>query len=247
MARTRAAAGGTADRILDAAERLFAERGYDGVSLRQITREAGVELALANYHFGPKHALFLAVVRRRADELNRERMALFDALPDPPSIEGLIDAFARPFLDKSVRGGPGWKSYARLIAQIANSARWTEAVMSAQFDAVAARFIAGARRALPEAGLPDLYWGFHFMLGAMTMTFAETGRIDVLSRGRCKSGALDRIYRRMIPFLAAGFRHGGGAADLPGKSRGARAHPPATRGVASRRERRSHRGRSPSL
>lgn len=196
----------TKDRILDAAERLFADAGYDGVSLRQITSAAGVELALANYHFGPKSELFVAVVRRRAEELNRERMALIDALPDPPTIEGLIDAFGRPFMEKSLRGGSGWKSYARLIAQIANAERWTQVVMTAHFDPVAEAFIAGAKRALPGADARNLYWGFHFMVGAMTMTFAETGRIDVLSRGRCRSRSLDRIFARMVPFLAAGFR-----------------------------------------
>ena len=195
----------TKERILDAAERLFADAGYDGVSLRRITSAAGVELALANYHFGPKSDLFLAVVQRRADELNRERMALFAALPDPPTLEGLIDAFARPFMEKSLRGGPGWKSYARLIAQIANSERWTQAVMHTQFDPVAEAFIKGVKRALPGADVRNIYWGFHFMVGAMTMTFAETGRIDTLSRGSCKSRALDTIYKRMIPFLAAGF------------------------------------------
>jgi AcrR family transcriptional regulator len=196
----------TKDRILDAAEALFADAGYDGVSLRQITSAAGVELALANYHFGPKSELFVAVVRRRAEEINRERMALLAALPDPPTVEGLVDAFARPFMEKSFRGGPGWKSYARLVAQIANSQRWTEAIMRTQFDPVAEAFIKGVKKALPGANLKDLYWGFHFMLGAMTMTFAETGRIDVLSKGRCKSSALDKIYARLVPFLAAGFR-----------------------------------------
>ena len=196
----------TKDRILDAAEALFADAGYDGVSLRQITSAAGVELALANYHFGPKSELFVAVVRRRAEEINRERMALLAALPDPPSVEGLVDAFARPFMEKSFRGGPGWKSYARLVAQIANSQRWTETIMRTQFDPVAEAFIKGVKKALPGANLKDLYWGFHFMLGAMTMTFAETGRIDVLSKGRCKSSALDKIYPRLVPFLAAGFR-----------------------------------------
>ena len=195
----------TNSRILDAAERLFAESGYDGVSLRQITREAEVELALANYHFGPKSALFLAVVQRRAAELNDARIALLDSLPRPYTLEGLVDAFARPFMEKSYRGGPGWKSYARLIAQISTSSRWTKDVMSAQFDEVAARFIAGAREILPDADVRELYWGFHFMLGAMVMTFAETGRVDLLSRGRCKSARLDLLYARMVPFLAAGF------------------------------------------
>jgi AcrR family transcriptional regulator len=196
----------TKQRILDAAEQLFAEHGFDGVSLRQITAAAGVELALANYHFGPKTELYIAVIRRRANELNEARRRLFEALPAAPSVEGLIDAFARPFLDKSVHGGPGWKSYARLIAQTANSARWTQAVMTAQFDPVAELFIAGMRRALPTAAPRDLYWGFHFLIGALTMTFAETGRIDLLSQGICRAGELEAIYARMIPFMAAGYR-----------------------------------------
>lgn len=195
----------TKNRILDAAERLFAESGYDGVSLRQITKEAEVELALANYHFGPKSALFVAVVQRRAAELNAARMALFEALPSPPTLDGLIDAFARPFMEQSLRGGPGWKSYARLIAQISTSSRWTTEVMSSQFDVVAAEFVKRAGLALPGADVKDLYWGFHFMLGAMVIAFAETGRLEVLSRGRCKSSQLDRLYQRMVPFLAAGF------------------------------------------
>jgi len=212
----------TKDRILDAAERLFAESGYDGVSLREITRAAGVELALANYHFGPKSELFLAVVQRRAAELNEERMVLFEALPQPPSLEGLIDAFARPFMEKSLRGGGGWKSYARLIAQVSSSSRWTEQVMSAQFDAVASRFIEGARALLPGADVKDLYWGFHFMLGAMLITFAETGRVDLLSGGRCQSSRLDQLYERMVPFLAAGFERIAQPETAPRRSRRAR-------------------------
>ena len=196
----------TRQRILDAAEMLFAEHGFDGVSLRQITALADVELALANYHFGPKQALFVAVITRRADELNALRLQRLQALPAPPTVEGLIDAFARPFLEKSVGGGPGWKSYARLIAQTANAARWTSAIMTAQFDPIAEVFIAGMAHALPRARHEDLYWGFHFLVGAMTMIFAETGRIDVLSKGLCRGDDLEATYARLVPFMAAGYR-----------------------------------------
>jgi len=196
----------TRDRILNASEHLFAEFGFDGVSLRKITHEAGVELALANYHFGPKKDLFLAVVQRRADELNEARIMALDALGSAPSLEDLIDAFTGPFLEKSARGGAGWKNYARLVAQIANSPRWTEAVMAAQFDPVARVFIDKAKTALPGSDPRDVYWGFHFLLGAMITTFAETGRIDRLSDGLCRSADLDTIQAKMIPFLAAGFR-----------------------------------------
>jgi len=203
----------TQERILNASEALFAEFGFDGVSLRKITRHAGVELALANYHFGPKKDLFLAVVRRRADELNAARTAALEGLGASPSIEDLIDAFIRPFLEKSAHGGPGWKNYARLMAQIANSPRWTEAVMAAQFDVVASRFIEQTRQALPHSDTSNIYWAFHFLLGAMITTFAETGRIDRLSGGLCRSADLDAIYAQMIPFLAAGFRAICGSAE----------------------------------
>ena len=195
----------TRERILNASEALFAELGFDGVSLRMITQRAGVELALANYHFGPKTDLFLAVVERRALELNEARRAALESLGPIPALEDLIDAFTRPFLEKSARGGDGWKSYARLVAQIANSPRWTETVMATQFDPVARLFIDKAQQALPESDTRDIYWGFHFLLGAMTTTFAETGRIDQLSNGVCRSDDLDTIHARMIPFLAAGF------------------------------------------
>ncbi len=202
----RKPASATATRILDAAEKLFAESGYDGVSLRHITREAGVELALANYHFGPKLDLFRAVVRRRAEALNNERLAALEALAHPATIEALIEAFTGPFLERSLNGGAGWKNYARVIAQTANSPRWTRELMSAEFDQVAEAFIRGVRVTYPHAAAEDIYWGFHFLLGAMTISFAETGRIDQLSGGRCASHDLAAIHARMVPFLAAGFR-----------------------------------------
>jgi len=195
----------TRDKILDAAEALFADSGYDGVSLRAITKQAGVELALANYHFGPKESLFCTVVERRAEEINRDRMALLDQQMGTKQLEPIIDAFTRPFLERSQLGG-GWKSYARLIAQISNSPRWTKMVMSAQFDPVAESFVACMREALPNSDIKDIYWGFYFLLGTMTLTYAETGRIDRLSKGLCLSTQLGEIQSKLVPFFAAGFR-----------------------------------------
>ena len=207
MAATAAAnKPSTADRILDAAEALFAEFGFDGVSLRTITREAGVELALANYHFGPKIELFRSVVSRRASVINEERMAMLNALEDNAELEEIINAFSLPFLERSASGDAGWKNYARLIAQTANSPRWSQEIMSTEFDPVSETFIKKVRRCFPRTKIENIYWGFHFLLGAMTITFAETGRIDVLSNGRCRADDLEIIHSRMVPFLAAGFR-----------------------------------------
>jgi AcrR family transcriptional regulator len=82
---------------------LFAEFGFDGVSLRRITQHAGVELALANYHFGLKTDLFFAVAQRRADELNAARAQAIEALGPVATVENLINAFTRPFTEKYAR------------------------------------------------------------------------------------------------------------------------------------------------
>ncbi|MDC1127663.1 TetR/AcrR family transcriptional regulator [Gammaproteobacteria bacterium] len=195
----------TPQRILDSAEALFAESGYDGVSLRMITKLAGVELALPNYHFGSKLGLFRAVIQRRSVILNNERMEALNALSDKAEIEDLIEAFIGPFLRRSLFGGEGWRDYARVVAQIANSPRWTSEIMSAEFDPVAIEFIRRIRVRFPVAKTEDVYWSFHFLLGAMTMTFAQTGRIDLLSGDICHGSDLSEIHLRMVPFLSAGF------------------------------------------
>jgi AcrR family transcriptional regulator len=201
----------TRERILDAAERLFAQRGFHGVSIRDITGAASVDVALANYHFGSKQGLLEAVFARRAEELNGERLARLDALlaagrRKAPTLEEIIDAFTHPLLDRSARGGPGWKSYFALVAEVNNSPEFGGVLMTRTFDQVVQRFIEAIRRALPGCEERDLYWAYHFLSGALTLTFAETGRIDKLSGGVCRSSDLDSVHERLVPFCAAGFR-----------------------------------------
>jgi AcrR family transcriptional regulator len=201
----------TRERILDAAERLFARRGFHGVSIRDITGAADVDVALANYHFGSKQGLLEAVFLRRAEDLNSERLARLDAAiagarDQPPQLEAIIDAFTHPLLDRSARGSPGWKSYFALIAEINNSPEFGGVLMTKTFDPVVQRFIEAIRRALPGCDERDLYWAYHFLSGALTLTFAETGRIDKLSGGVCKASDLDSVHERLVPFCAAGFR-----------------------------------------
>lgn len=201
----------TRERILDAAERLFAQRGFHGVSIRDITGAAGVDVALANYHFGSKQGLLEAVFLRRAEDLNSERLARLDALLDrhgrkAPTLEEIIDAFTHPLLDRSARGGPGWKSYFALIAEVNNSPEFGGVLMTKHFDPVVQRFVEAIRRALPGCDERDLYWAYHFLSGALTLTFAETGRIDKLSGGVCRASDLDSVHQRLVPFCAAGFR-----------------------------------------
>lgn len=210
-ARARRSGRSTRERILDLAELLFAERGFHAVSIREITAAAGVDVALVNYHFGSKQLLFESVFMRRAEVLNSERMRRLEAVvnkarPDAPSIEDIIDAFTHPLLDRSAKGGAGWKAYFALIAQVNNSTQFGGLLMTRYFDPVVHAFIAALRQAMPSCDERDLYWSYHFLSGALTLTFAETGRIDNLSQGVCRSSDLASVHERLVPYVAAGFR-----------------------------------------
>ena len=196
------------ERLLDAAERLFAQRGYHGVSIRDITEAASADVALVNYHFGSKRALLTRVFERRAEILNRERIERLEAVRPGPDgrldLEEVVNAFMEPLILRSARGGRAWKSYFALVAQVNNSPELS-VLMTRHFDPVVHKFIDVLKAALPQADLRDIYWGYHFLTGALTLTFAETGRLDKLSGRLCRSTDLDSVQARFAPFMAAGF------------------------------------------
>ncbi len=213
------------EKILDAAEELFALHGYDGVTLRQIATRAGVDVALANYHFGKKLDLFNAVFKRRAAHLNASRLDALrscqaDAGARGPTVEQIIEAFLRPLELAQETGDAGWRHYLALIAYINNSPFWGRKMMSKLFDELVQEFINALRTALPDADEASLYWCYHYLSGALTLTLAQTGRIDGLSGGRCLSTDFEAAYDHMIPFVAAGFRQVcAGTRPAPAKTR----------------------------
>ncbi|MEP0200907.1 MAG: TetR/AcrR family transcriptional regulator [Halioglobus sp.] len=207
------------ERILDVAEELFAMHGYDGVTVRQIANKAGVDVALPSYHFGKKLDLFNAVFKRRAVELNESRLSALrncqnNAGEEGPTVEQIIEAFLRPLEIAQETGDQGWTNYLALIAYVNNSPYWGRKMMSKLFDKLVREFIAALRKALPEARDEDLYWCYHNLSGALTLTLAQTGRIDKLSGGKCRSSDFEAAYDHLIPFSAAGFRVLCGATEV---------------------------------
>jgi len=196
------------ERLLDAAERLFAKRGYHGVSIRDITNAAKVDVALVNYHFGSKRSLLTSVFERRAESINRERLERLEAVRRPGGgaldLTAVVNAFMEPLFQHSARGGRGWKAYFALIAQVNNSPELS-VLMTREFDPVVHKFVEVLMEALPGADPRGIYWGYHFLTGALTLTFAETGRLDRLSGRLCRSSDLDAVHARFAPFMAAGF------------------------------------------
>jgi len=202
----------TKEKILDAAEALFVQRGYYGTSLRDISKAAGIQLALTHYHFGSKEDLFRAVIDRRADDnVAAMRCALDEVLVEagegPLDPERLLRAFIGPVVNHVLRGGEGWRDYIRLLAQVGNLPQEESFIVpvNVHYDSVVRDFVAALCRIYPSMGATDVHWYFHFFQAAISHVLIETGMVDRQSDGRCRSADLDTVVEKMVRFFTAGF------------------------------------------
>jgi AcrR family transcriptional regulator len=195
----------TKERILTAAEALFAQRGFEGASLRQLTAAAGVNLAAVNYHFGSKDNLVEEVFKRRLDQLNARRLAALRQIAGQPetTLEDLLGAFIRPALDLSHDGGGGlfMRVLARAFAEHDDSLR---KFLSDNYGHVMRQFTTEFARMLPHLSKEELYWRIDLVTGALTHAMSGFG---IIQR---KSDVSEVTHREqtaahLIRFAAAGL------------------------------------------
>lgn len=199
----------TQEGILNAAERLFSKHGLYGVTLKDVANEVGVHTSLMHYYFDDKKALFDAVMERRAPITSGRRMEAMDAyeasVNGKVTVEGALHAYLDTDLDSYIQGGEPWRNYAALGAQVANTPEWGSEIMNRLMNPVVRRLIDLLRKAMPNTPDEDIFWGYHFVSGALMMTLARTGRIDTLSDGLCRSEDFEAVKARMAKFMAGGF------------------------------------------
>lgn len=201
----------TPGRILDAAERLFAERGIRGASLRAITDEARVNLAAVHYHFGSKDALVLAVFRRRLVAVNRERLRLLDAAEtagsrEGPALEAIVEALLAPVLRLVRDAGDGGRHFARLMGRsVMDPDADLHQKLFAEFGPVLERFEAAFQRALPCLPPAEILWRMFFTIGAMAYTAAAPGFLAKVTGGRCDPTDVEATTRRLVAFASNAF------------------------------------------
>lgn len=197
----------TRQRILGAAEALFAERGFAGASLRQVTAAANVNLAAVNYHFGSKDNLIEEVFRRRLDELSRrrlERLARVDASADA-TLEAALDAFITPALELSL-DRKGGLIFMRVLARaFAEHNSHLRQFLSDNYGHVLKEFAAAFARLLPSLDKDELYWRLDIAVGALTYAMADFGMIQRRS-GQSEREFREQMARHLIHFIAAGLR-----------------------------------------
>ena len=194
----------TRNNILNHAEELFSIRGYTGVSVREITNSVDVHVALINYHFGSKEKLFHEVLIRRVAKMSERRIERLNAVTisqnNRKAIESILWAFIDPLIGESPEEVNDLRNYRRLIALVANSKTWQEVVFKEHYDSTAVKFIRAIQIALPNNDGSDIFWGFNFFLGSLTNTIAETGRVDRISDGTCKSCDLKNASIQLVNY-----------------------------------------------
>lgn len=200
----------TVTKILDAAEELFAERGFNATSMRSITNHAGVNLAAVNYHFGSKNSLITEVIRRGIRPINEARLESLKNLEarskKAPTLEEILDAFYRPgfeyFQDESRI------HCLRLLGRtLFETGDYTKDLMEKDWSPLVEAFLEAFARALPERSREEQIWSFHFAIGSMVFTVSQFEVLEAMTCDSCKiRDDFEPALQRLIDFTAAGFR-----------------------------------------
>jgi AcrR family transcriptional regulator len=196
----------TKERILHAAEDLFAQHGFAGTSLRQVTSRADVNIAAVNYHFGSKENLVHEVFKHRMDEMSEKRLSALSATisNDPADLHGILLAFIQPALALTLdRHGA---SFVRVLARAyAEKNDGLRNFLSENYGQVLREFAKAIAVCLPQLSKEELYWRMDFTAGALTYAMADFGLIrrqpGVTEKAHCEKAA-----QHLITFAQAGLR-----------------------------------------
>lgn len=172
----------TRARILDAAERVFAERGFDGATIRDIAAAAGVQAGLVHHHGGGKEELFQRTVARRAEELARLRLEALAARKSagPLGLRDVVACFLEPYIRMAREGGPQWLAYARLVAHVSADPRWRD-LAAEWFDPTARVFIDEIAVLRPGVSRQAVAAGFVYSVAAMLAHVTSAWRVGALA------------------------------------------------------------------
>ena len=188
--------------ILNAAERLYAERGFGDVTLRDIVAAAEVNLAAVNYHFGSKDELIAELFVSRSIATNRERLNELKLAEEAGGGRAGIDSILRALVGPTLRGclGPERERSTAsrfMIRASIESVPPIRRIKNREIDHLR-KFAAAMRRSLPEVSEVDLYWGLHFALALAHQTIRDSERLAKLSDGLCDLNDVGAIIDRIV-------------------------------------------------
>jgi AcrR family transcriptional regulator len=210
-------------KILEAAEELFAAKGFDAVSVRDITKHCQANVASVNYHFGSRDHLVNLVMTRYIAPVNEERLARLDAAEGKwrgkaIPIEELIDAFVRPLLTQVKKTELSERLFCQLVGRIfSEQGESMSPEIEELFRPIIDRFMRAFSRTLPMLNPEELIWRMHFMAGGMIHLMSHQEMLYRLSRGASGKPGIEVTLSRFIRFASAGFREGTAVEATPPK------------------------------
>ena len=195
------------DKILKAAEMVFAEHGYAGTSLREIVKRAHVTQALVTYYFGSKEALFKEVFLRRGREIAGRRLAALEALRargKPFSLEEVIAAYLRPALEmRRTREG---RAFIRLQSRMhTEPPRFAHRLRREVYDDAVREYLEAIRKTAPHLSAQTAYWRMVLVIGAYLYAHSDSHRLEEMSAGVCKAEDVDEMLRQITAFVVGGL------------------------------------------
>lgn len=199
----------TKTKILNAAENLFADKGFTGTSLREITSAAEVNLAAVNYHFGSKKELIKALMKRYLDVLSPELEGSLLAVMeqnDDLTLEQVFEAFVEPLLTLNKLKEQGTSNFLQLLGHsYTDSQGFLRWFITTNYPGIIDNFVMAVHKAYPELSSEDMFWRLHFTMGTAVFAMSSTSAlIDIAENDFNAEVDIEGVIRRLIPYVASG-------------------------------------------
>jgi AcrR family transcriptional regulator len=198
----------TKNKILDAAENLFAIQGFNGTSLREITSRAEVNLAAVNYHFGSKKELIKSVMSRYMNELSpRLELSLVNICEQENlTLLEVFSAFIEPLLSLNEFKENGTSNFLQLLGRgYSDSQGFLRWFLTTQYPGVINNFVKAVQKAYPELTTEEMFWRLHFTMGTVVFTMSSSDAlIDIAKSDFDKTMDIAGVIKKVIPYVAAG-------------------------------------------
>jgi AcrR family transcriptional regulator len=198
----------TKEQIMSVAERLFAERGFAGTTLRNVVSEAGVNLAAVHYHFGSKEELFRAVVARFARPVVEQELALLEKLQaghKVPSVEAILTALLKPCLEILIQDKDTLLVRAQFMGRCRTEPEPIKSIAAGEFAACTEAFLDVLQRALPSQSRSELYWKLDLVIAALIRVQTEAGQHEALLQST-EPKDIQNAIEQLVKFLSPGMR-----------------------------------------
>ena len=205
----------TYEKLMDCAEKIFAEKGYDKASVREITAAANVNLASIHYHFGSKENLLQELLNRKLEWLNQQRLIALNTLESksknkPLKASQILEAFFGTLLDMLDEKNYGGEMFLRLLGRSTLEPNCLiSSISNGKNNAVTEKFRDALFKALPNVPKNEIVWRFHFMVGATSYAISGSGLNKLFITAEVsedKSVSKRLLKKRLMSFLLGGLR-----------------------------------------